>query len=120
MPRTDTTAKVAEALHVKAAAVRQYARAGRVPFDVTPGGHRRFDVDEVVRAMRSESRQIPGSHGDASGVDPYLGTDTPYVRIPREVLGCFTTEVSVIQERPLVAHASPEEDTLWGSEMTVE
>lgn len=100
--------------------MRQYASAGRVPFDVTPAGHRRFDVDEVVQAMSSESVQIPDDQGDVPGVDSYPGTDTPYVRIPREVVGSFTTESSITQDRPLHAHASQEEDMLWGSEMTVE
>ncbi len=120
MQRTETSAKVAEALHVKAATVRQYARAGRVPFDVTPGGHRRFDVDEVVQAMSSEIRQTPSNQGNAPGVDLYLGADTPYVRIPREVVGSFTTEISITQDRSLHGHVSQEEDMLWGSEMTVE
>ncbi len=117
---SDGKLKRGSSLHVKAATVRQYARAGRVPFDVTPGGHRRFDVDEVVQAMSSEDRQMQSNQGSASGVDSYRGTDTPYVRIPREVVGSFTTETSVTQARPLHVHASQEEDMLWGSEMTVE
>lgn len=120
MPRTDTSAKLAEALHVKAATVRQYARAGRVPFDVTPGGHRRFDVDEAVQAMSSENRQTQSNQGNTPGVDSHPGMDTPYVRIPREVVGSFTTETSVTRDRPLHVHASQEEDMLWGSEMTIE
>ncbi len=75
---------------------------------------------KVVQAMSSENRQIPSNQGDAPGVDLYVGTDTPYVRIPREVVGSFTTEISITQDRPLHADASQEEDMLWGSEMTVE
>jgi len=100
--------------------MRQYARAGRVPFDVTQGSQRRFDVDEEVQAMSSENRQIPSNQGNAPGVDVHLGTDTPQVCIPREVVGSFTTETSITQDRPLHAHASQEADILWGSEMTVE
>jgi hypothetical protein len=28
-----------------------YARDGRIPFDTTPGGHRRFDIEEVRTAL---------------------------------------------------------------------
>ncbi len=70
--------------------------------------------------MGSENREIPSNQGDAPGVALYDGTNTPYVRIPREVVGSFTTEISITQDRPLHGHVSQEEAVLWGSEMTVE
>jgi hypothetical protein len=33
-----------------------YARNGRIPFDSTPGGHRRFDVDEVRVALQGDAK----------------------------------------------------------------
>lgn len=51
MVRTATTEQVAEALHVGPATVRKYAREHRLPYDTTPGGHRRFDVEEAVEAI---------------------------------------------------------------------
>jgi excisionase family DNA binding protein len=54
MPRTATTSEVAVALGLAPATVQKYARDRRIPFDLTPGGHRRFDVEEV-RAVLSMS-----------------------------------------------------------------
>ncbi|CAN5895924.1 hypothetical protein BH23ACT8_BH23ACT8_25410 [soil metagenome] len=51
MVRVATTEQVAAALHVGPAAVRKYARQDRIPFLTTPGGHRRYDIDEVRRAL---------------------------------------------------------------------
>ena len=55
--RVHGTAEVAEALGLRPATVQQYARNGRVPFDTTPGGHRRFDIDEVRAAL--DARRDP-------------------------------------------------------------
>ena len=43
---------------LRPATVQQYARNGRIPFDTTPGGHRRFDIEEVrvALALRSGGR----------------------------------------------------------------
>lgn len=49
--RVHGTTDVAEALGLRPATVQQYARNGRIPFDATPGGHRRFDIDEVRAAL---------------------------------------------------------------------
>ncbi len=43
--------EIASHLHLSESTVRAYARQGRIPFKMTPGGHRRFDLDEVVRAL---------------------------------------------------------------------
>lgn len=51
MARTSTAGDVADALHVRPATVRKYAREDRLPYDTTPGGHRRFDVEEAVAAI---------------------------------------------------------------------
>ena len=49
--RTQSTSEVSAALGLRPATVQQYARNGRIPFDTTPGGHRRFDTDEVRAAL---------------------------------------------------------------------
>ena len=67
--RKATTSQVARALGVKPATVQAYARSGRIPFDVTPGGHRRFDLDEVRTALesRDEAERVPRyRHGGCS------------------------------------------------------
>jgi hypothetical protein len=45
------TGAVAVLLKVRPCTVQAYARDGRIPFDVTPGGHRRYDLDEVRAAL---------------------------------------------------------------------
>lgn len=75
MARTSTTEQVAAALHVKPATVRKYARANKLPFDTTPGGHRRFDVEEAVRAIAGDDDGEPA--GGWELLDP-----VPFVRVP--------------------------------------
>jgi excisionase family DNA binding protein len=77
MARTATTEQVAAALHVGPATVRKYAREHRLPYDVTPGGHRRFDVDEAVAAIRRQHRESGFDRGDGS--QPFEAV--PYVWI---------------------------------------
>lgn len=49
--RSATTSQVGQALGLRAATVQAYARNGRIPFDLTPGGHRRFNIGEVRAAL---------------------------------------------------------------------
>lgn len=51
--RTAATSEVAMGLGLAPATVQKYAREGRIPFGVTPGGHRRFDIEEVRAALAS-------------------------------------------------------------------
>jgi excisionase family DNA binding protein len=54
--RTATSSQVATTLGLRIATVQRYARDGRIPSDKTPGGHRRFDIDEVRAALSQESK----------------------------------------------------------------
>jgi hypothetical protein len=54
--RRATSSDVAKALDVSAATVGLYARQGRIPYSLTPGRHRRFNIDEVRDALRSERK----------------------------------------------------------------
>lgn len=56
MARTATSSEVAAALDVSPATIQRYARDGRIPFAETPGGHRRFDVEEVRAALAPNIR----------------------------------------------------------------
>jgi excisionase family DNA binding protein len=67
-----SSAQLAQQLGLAAATVQMYAREGRIPFDATPGGHRRFDVDEVRTALlagkgqgmsRAERQQVAAAFG---------------------------------------------------------
>ena len=55
---------LASALSLSVDSIGRYAREGKIPFDQTPGGHRRFDLDEVRLALDLEGdgavRQIFG------------------------------------------------------------
>ena len=46
-----TSAEVAAGLGISSATVQRHAREGRIPFSTTPGGHRRFDLEEVRTAL---------------------------------------------------------------------
>jgi excisionase family DNA binding protein len=54
MPDDLKTRDIARLLRVSEETVRQYAREGRIPFQTTPGGHRRFDGDAVLAALGQE------------------------------------------------------------------
>lgn len=115
MPRTATTETLARALHVGPAAVRKYARQGRVPFDTTPGGHRRFDVDEAVSALaggRDERDQ------DTPALDDVV-PETPYVRVQPAVSVTVTCSTAVIGDAPVHAYDSADDRAVWTAETTV-
>lgn len=49
--RKQTSSQVAAALGVSTSTIGYHARRGELPFDTTPGGHRRYDIDEVRRVL---------------------------------------------------------------------
>lgn len=94
MARTATTEQVAAALHVGPAAVRKYARDRRLPFDTTPGGHRRFDVDEAVAAIRG---QLPDPSAER-GSDSELPDPVPYVWVEPDSEMVATSVVTTVDD----------------------
>jgi excisionase family DNA binding protein len=89
--RTCTTANVAAALGLRPATVQMYARNGRIPFDTTPGGHRRFDIEEVRDALDVRRRMVAppgrsrGSRGwlaDALELDAWAGRTASKYELP--------------------------------------
>jgi len=54
--RTLKAAQVSVALGVSTDSVGRYARAGLIPFALTPGGHRLFNLDEVRQALAPSGR----------------------------------------------------------------
>ena len=94
-PRTASTADVAAALGLRPATVQMYARNGRIPFDTTPGGHRRFDVDEVRAALDlrpsapvappARSRGTRGWLVDALELESWAGRITARHELPEVV-----------------------------------
>jgi hypothetical protein len=51
--RTQFPKEVATALGISVDTVARYAREGIIPFEVTPKGHRRYDIQEVRDALAS-------------------------------------------------------------------
>ncbi len=77
--RTCTPRDVADALGVKPVTVRAWAAKGQIPCSITLGGHRRFNLDEVRRAVNhgvlperhsavAIAQRIAGSLDPTSGV----------------------------------------------------
>jgi len=58
--RTLTTAQLLAGLptSVSKDSIRRWAREGLLPHDTTPGGHRRYSLDEVVAAISTERRSF--------------------------------------------------------------
>jgi len=60
-PPYATTKDVARALGISRQRVRQYAAEARIPFRLTPGGHRRYDMGAVYAALaRLDRTRDPG------------------------------------------------------------
>lgn len=112
MNRTATTEQVAAALHVKPATVRKYAREQRLPFDSTPGGHRRFDVDEAVRALLGDDGV--DRHEEHDRVEP-----VPFVRVAPETTTAAVTVVTDVVTPRANVHDTPEDAEDWAAETTV-
>lgn len=51
-----TTAELAHLLEVSEATIRRWARQKKLPHFLSPGGHYRFDVDEIDRFV--ENRRV--------------------------------------------------------------
>lgn len=116
MRRTATTEQVAEALHVGPAAVRKYARGNRIPFDTTPGGHRRYNVNEVVAALTSAAAQQPEA---PTPDEVYEYADEPYVYIEPSHTVTITCPVIVGDAQPVGAYDTVDEQAIWGQETPV-
>jgi hypothetical protein len=77
--RDQTSAQIGQALGLAAATVQKYARDRRIPCDLTPGGHRRFNLDEVRGALYSPS---PSLRSAPLELDGGLGSGTPVTYSP--------------------------------------
>jgi excisionase family DNA binding protein len=53
--RRCTTKEIADAFGLRPTTIQLYARQGKIPFGTTPGGHRRFDLDEVGAVLGKKS-----------------------------------------------------------------
>lgn len=67
MGRNLSTAALARKLGVSEQTIRYHARKGAFPYDQTPGGHRRYDVEEVRAALARR----PGGAAPDSGTNAF-------------------------------------------------
>jgi hypothetical protein len=77
--RNRTSVQIGQELGLAAATVQKYAREHRIPFDLTPGGHRRFDLEEVRQALYLTS---PNLRAVALTPDGGLGAGAPVTYSP--------------------------------------
>ncbi len=77
--RDQTTKQIADALGLKPSTVQRYAREGRIPHDLTPGKHRRFDLAEVRDALSAPVSNLSSAPLPVNGG---LGTGKPVVFSP--------------------------------------
>jgi hypothetical protein len=115
MPRTSTTQQVADALHVGPEAVRKYAREHRLPFDTTPGGHRRFDIAEAVAALGDQHR----ARHDERGRESELPGPVPYVRVEPESEAVAIAIVTAVDDAEIVVHDTVRDVEDWAAETPV-
>jgi excisionase family DNA binding protein len=73
---------IAKELHISEQTVRGYAREGRIPFVETPGGHRRY-VLEDVRAAISRAKAGTFEPLGAGEQEPRLSKEPPSVPLRR-------------------------------------
>lgn len=56
-----TPAEAAKLLHVAPTTIRHWAQIGRLPFITTPGGHRRFDKNDILSLMSQPKKNVKNS-----------------------------------------------------------
>jgi len=77
--RDQTTKQVSDALGLAPSTVQKYARDGRIPHDLTPGNHRRFDLEEVREVLYAPVSSLSSAPLPVNGG---LGTGEPVVYSP--------------------------------------
>ncbi len=114
MARTATTEEVAAALHVKPPTVRKYARESRIPFDTTPGGHRRYDLSEVAAAIgTSATRSAPTQNAMDDLLDEPL--DMPLISVEPRLSTPITIIIDGDRRAPISRHGSDDENDVWST-----
>jgi DNA-binding transcriptional MerR regulator len=73
---------IAKELHISEGTVRAYARAGLIPFVETPGGHRRYVLEDVRTALEMAKKHSiePLEEGDQT---PRLAQQAPATTLRR-------------------------------------
>lgn len=76
--------KIAAMLELSPSTVRGYAQKGLIPFEVTPGGHRRYEPDAVREALRErQPRFAPLEPGEDSRLSSANEASSDFEMAPR-------------------------------------
>jgi len=109
--RRASTAEVATALLIREDTLRRLARNNQIPFEVTPGGRRRFNIDEVQKtlAARASGAVAAIEHGgrdawlvDATELDSWADRRACQQDFPRAVrilIAASTPDIGEIEFR---------------------
>ena len=94
-----TVSAAARLLGVSSSSLRAWAAAGRVPHVRTPGGHRRFELDELIRWLSDRGGSPPAPQQRLqelvpTRVDPMPETANALAASGDEVLAAFEEELA--------------------------
>lgn len=82
-----TPTEVADLLMVSPVTVRQWARKGLLKAKATPGGHRRYQREEVAEFARRHGIELPAEGDDGRLRVLVVDDDAPFARYLVEILG---------------------------------
>jgi len=85
-----------------------------MPFDVTPGGHRRYDVEEAVAALRAEHPVTDPDDAATELFDP-----VPYVAVAPASEVAVTAAVNTVEAADTPVHDRPADVEDWAAETPV-
>ena len=105
--RDQTSAQIGQELGLAAATVQKYARDHRIPCDLTPGGHRRFNLDEVREALYSPS---PSLRSGPLVIDGDLGSGAPVTYSPAAAAERDTRALVAVAHEPDAAPSTALQD----------
>jgi excisionase family DNA binding protein len=110
--RDQTTKQIADALGLAPSTVQKYARDGRIPHDLTPGNHRRFDLEEVRDVLYApvsslSSAPLPWNGG--------LGTGEAVVYSPAAAAERDTRALAQLPDRAAAPERTALEELFGGA-----
>ena len=87
-----TPSEAAKLLHVAPTTIRHWAQIGRLPFITTPGGHRRFDKNDILSVLSKSTI--------TTGVKPVfslliIDDNKEFVDMLVQLLGSFFPEIKI-------------------------